>query len=97
MSSPSITVEGTVDEHCTCPVNELYLFPDVTTVEPPEAAASAAEPSEVSVVTIYESLSYPVTVMKAIYESSSCPVTAMEAKRMLTVVVDINNGAPGNK
>ncbi len=48
-----ITVKGTVDEHCTCPVNDLYLFPDVTTVEPPEVAASAAEPSEVSVVTTY--------------------------------------------
>ncbi len=23
-----VTVEGTVDKHCTCPVNELYLFPD---------------------------------------------------------------------
>ncbi len=45
-----ITVEGTVDEHCICPVNELYLFPDITTVEPPEVVASAAEPSEVSVV-----------------------------------------------
>ncbi len=27
-----ITVEGTVDKHCTCPVNKLYLFPDFTTV-----------------------------------------------------------------
>ncbi len=74
-----ITVEGTVDEHCTCPVNKLYLFPDVTTVEPPEVAASAAEPSEVSVVTIYESSSCPVTAMEAICESSSCPAMAMEA------------------
>ncbi len=74
-----ITVEGTVDEHCTCPVNKLYLFPDITTVEPPEVAASAAESSEVSVVTTYESSSCPVTAMEAVYESSSCPVTAMEA------------------
>ncbi len=74
-----ITVKGTVDEHCTCPVNDLYLFPDVTTVEPPEVAAFAAEPSEVSVVTTYESLSCPVTAMEAVCESSSCPVTAMEA------------------
>ncbi len=74
-----ITVKGTVDEHCTCPVNDLYLFPDVTTVEPPEVAASAAEPSEVSVVTTYDSSSCPVTAMEAVYESSSCPVTAMEA------------------
>ncbi len=73
-----ITVEGTVDEHCPYPVNELYLFPDVTTVEPPEVAASAAEPSEVSVVDPYESLSCPVTAMEAVCESSSCPVTAME-------------------
>ncbi len=74
-----ITVEGTVDEHCPYPVNELYLFPDVTTVEPPEMAASAAEPSEVSVVDTYESLSCPVTAMEAVCECSSCPVTAMEA------------------
>ncbi len=73
-----ITVKGTVDEHCTCPVNDLYLFPDVTTVEPPEVAASAAEPSEVSVVTTYESSSCPVAAMEAVYESS-CPVAAMEA------------------
>ncbi len=73
------TVKGTVDEHCTCPVNDLYLFPDVTTVEPPEVAASAAEPSEVSVVTTYESSSCPVTAMEAICESLSCPVAAMEA------------------
>ncbi len=74
-----ITVEGIVDEHSTCPANELYLFPDITTVEPPEVVASAAEPSEVSVVTIYESSSCPLTAMEAVCESSSCPVTAMEA------------------
>ncbi len=68
------TVEGTVDEHCTCPVKELYLFPDVTTVKTPEVAASAAEPSELSVVTIYESLSCSVTAMEAVNESLSCPV-----------------------
>ncbi len=74
-----VTVKGTVDEHCTCPVTELYLFPDVTTVEPPEVAVSAAEPPEVSVVPSYESLSCPVMAMEAICESLSCPVTAMEA------------------
>ncbi len=74
-----ITVEGTVDKHCTCPVNKLYLFPDFTTVEPPEVAVSAAEPSEVSVVKTHESSSCPVTAMDAVYESSSCPVTAMDA------------------
>ncbi len=42
-------------------------------------AASAAEPPEVSVVTLYESSSCPVTAMEAVYESSSCPVTAMKA------------------
>ncbi len=74
-----ITVEGTVDKHCTCPVNKLYLFPDFTTVEPPDLAASAAEPSEVSVVITHESSSWPCHAMDAIYESSSCPVTAMDA------------------
>ncbi len=79
LSACHVTVKGTVDEHCTCPVTELYLFPDVTTVEPPEVAASAAEPPEVSVVPSYESLSCPVTAMEAVCESLSCPVTAMEA------------------
>ncbi len=79
LSACHVTVKGTIDEHCTCPVTELYLFPDVTTVEPPEVAASAAEPPEVSVVPSYESLSCPVTAMEAICESLSCPVTAMEA------------------
>ncbi len=79
LSACHVTVKGTVDEHCTCPVTELYLFPDVTTVEPPEVAASAAEPPEVPVVPSYESLSCTVTAMEAVYESLSCPVTAMEA------------------
>ncbi len=79
LSACHVTVKGTVDEHCTCPDTELYLFPDVTTVEPPEVAASVAEPPEVSVVPSYESLSCPVTAMEAVYESLSCPVTAMEA------------------
>ncbi len=74
-----VTVKGTVDDHCTRPVTELYLFPDVTTVEPPEVAVSAAEPPEVAVVPSYESLSCPVTAMEAVCESLSCPVTAMEA------------------
>ncbi len=75
-------VEGTVAE--------LSLYPDGTTVEPPEVAASATDPLEVSVVLAYElsscameavckSLSFPVTAMEAVYESLSCPVTAMEA------------------
>ncbi len=67
-----VTVEGTVDEHCTCPVKELYLFPDVTTVEPPEVAVSAAKPPKVSLVTIYKSSFCPVTAMEAVCESSSC-------------------------
>ncbi|XDV17629.1 hypothetical protein PO909_023461 [Leuciscus waleckii] len=79
LSACHVTVKGTKDEHCTCPVNELYLFLDATTVEPPEVAASAAEPSEVSVVTVYESSSCPVTAMEAVCKSSFCPLTAMEA------------------
>ncbi len=78
LSACHVMVKGTVDEHCTCPDTELYLFPDVTTVEPPEVAASAAEPPEVSVVPSYESLSCPVTAMEAVCESFFCPVTAME-------------------
>ncbi len=42
LSACHVTVEGTVAE--------LSLYPDSTTVEPPKVAASAAEPSEVSVV-----------------------------------------------
>ncbi len=79
LSACHVMVKGTVDEHCTCPVTELYLCPDATTVEPPEVAASAAEPPEVSVVPSYESLSCPVTAMEAICESSFCPFTAKEA------------------
>ncbi len=74
-----VTVEGTVDEHCPYPVNELYLFPDVTTVEPPEVAASAAEPSEVSVVNTFESSSCPVTAMEAVCELLPCFELATEA------------------
>ncbi len=46
-------------------VTELHLPPDFTTVEPPEVAALAAEPPEVSVVSSSESLSCPVTAMEA--------------------------------
>ncbi len=60
-------------------VTELHLPPDVTTVEPPEVAALAAEPPEVSVVSSSESLSCPVTAMEAVCESFSCPATATEA------------------
>ncbi len=60
-------------------VADLSLFPDGTAVEPPEVAASAAEPPEVSVVSVCESLSCPVTAMEAVCDSSFCPVMAMEA------------------
>ncbi len=60
-------------------VNELNLSPDVTTVEPPEVAASAAEPPEVSVVPSCESLFCPSTAMEAVDDSSSCPVAAIKA------------------
>ncbi len=82
LSACHVTVEGTIAE--------LSLYPDGTTVEPTEVAASAADPLEVSVVLSYElsscameavckSLSFPVTAMEAVCESLSCPVTAMEA------------------
>ncbi len=57
LSARHVTVEGTVDE--------LFLYSDGTTVEPPEVAASAADPLEVSVVPTYE--------------LSSCPAPAKEA------------------
>ncbi len=60
-------------------VNELNLSPDVTIVEPPEVAASAAEPPEVSVVPSCESLSCPSMAMEAVDDSSSCPVAAIKA------------------
>ncbi len=62
LSACHVTVEGTVAE--------LSLYPDGTTVEPPEVAASAADPLEVSVVLTYELSSCPVTAMEAICESS---------------------------
>ncbi len=72
LSARHVTVEGTVDERCTCPVkegvNEHYLFPDVTTAEPPE----------VSVVSIYELSACPVMAMEAVCNLSVCPVMAME-------------------
>ncbi len=71
LSTCHVAVKKTVTEH--------YLSPGVTTVEPPEVAASAAEPPEVSGVPSCESLFCPVTAMEAVNESSSCPVTAMEA------------------
>ncbi len=60
-------------------VTELHLPPGVTTVEPPEVAASAAELPEVSVVSTYQVLPCSVTAKKAICELSPCPVTAKEA------------------
>ncbi len=71
LSTCHVVVKKTITEH--------YLSPGVTTVEPPEVAASAAEPPEVSGVPSCESLFCPVTAMEAVNESSSCPVTAMEA------------------
>ncbi len=71
LSTCHVAVKETVTEH--------YLSPGVTTVEPPEVAASAAEPPEVSVVPSCESLLCPVTAMEAVCDSLSCPVTAMEA------------------
>ncbi len=64
-----VTVEETVDKQCTCPVSELYMFPDATTVEPPE----------VSVVTVCKTLSCPVTATKAVCELLSSSESATEA------------------
>ncbi len=50
-----------------------------STVEPPEVAALAAEPPEVSVVSFFELSTCPVTAKKAVCELSSCPVTAKKA------------------
>ncbi len=75
LSTCHVAVKETVTEH--------YLSPGVTTVEPPEVAASAAEPSEVSVVpscvSIYDLSACPVTAIEAVCEASCCPVTSMEA------------------
>ncbi len=65
LSACHVTVKGTVAE--------LSLYPDGTTLEPPEVAASAAESLEVSVVPTYELSSCPVPAKEAICESSSCP------------------------
>ncbi len=71
LSACHVTVEGTIAE--------LNLYPDGTTVEPPEVAAPAADPLEVSVVPAYELSFYPVTAMEAVCKSSPCLVKAMEA------------------
>ncbi len=71
LSACHVKVEGTVAE--------LSLYPDSTTVEPPKVAASAAEPSEVSVVLNYELSPCPAPAMEAVYELSPCPAPAMEA------------------
>ncbi len=70
LSACHIAVEGTVAE--------LSLYSDGTTVEPPEEAASSAEPLEVSVVPTYELSSCSVPAKEAVCELSACPVTAME-------------------
>ncbi|KAL0176357.1 hypothetical protein M9458_028687, partial [Cirrhinus mrigala] len=54
--------------------NELSLFCYVTAVEPPEVAASAAEPPEVSVVSTYELLSCPEPATEADCELPVCLV-----------------------
>ncbi len=74
------------------PNKELSQVPYETTVEPPQVAASAAEPSEMSVVldcelppcavmakeAICELSPYPVTVKEDVCELSLCSVTAKE-------------------
>ncbi len=60
-------------------VTELSLCPEFTTVEPPEVAATAAEPSEVSVVSTYRSSSCSVTAMEAAFEHLLCTEPAEEA------------------
>ncbi len=91
--SPEVLMPASDSYTVVSPSKELFLVPYETTVEPPEVAASAAEPSEVSVVlnyelpicpvtvreTVSELPAYPVTARGAVPESSSCPVTAMEA------------------
>ncbi len=54
------------------PSNNFSLLPYETTVEPPEVAASAAEPPEVSVVLNYQLLVCPDLVKEIV----ACPVTA---------------------
>ncbi len=51
----------------------------VTTVEPPEAAATAAEPSEVSVVSTHSLFVCTVAARRAVPELLYCPAMAMEA------------------
>ncbi len=58
LSACHVTVKGTIAE--------LSLYPDGTTVEPPDVAASTAEPLEVSVVPTYELSSCSVPAKEAI-------------------------------
>ncbi len=97
VSLTAVSLEALMPASDSCmvvaPSKELSLVPYETTVEPPEVAASAAEPSELSVVlnyelpiclvTVRETFSeipaYPVTAMEAVCESSSYSVMALEA------------------
>ncbi len=61
------------------PCKEPSLIPYRTTVEPPEVAASAAEPLEVSVVSVYEFSPWLISANKAVNELLLCPELATEA------------------
>ncbi|ROJ78829.1 hypothetical protein DPX16_15354 [Anabarilius grahami] len=61
-------------------ITESSLFPDVTTVEPPE----------VSVASTYQPSTCPVTAIEAVFELSSRPVTAIEAVCELSSLSTLN-------
>ncbi len=62
-----VVVPSNVLSACHVAVKET-----VTTVEPPEVAATAAEPSEVSVVSTHQLFVCPVAARRAVPELSPC-------------------------
>ncbi len=72
--SPEALMPASESFTVVVPSIELSLVPDETTVEHPEVAASAAEPSEVAVVLNCEFPACPVTVQEAFCELSPVSV-----------------------
>ncbi len=83
VSLTAVSLEALMPASDSCtvvaPSKELSLVPYETTVEPPEVAASAAEPSELSVVLNCEFPACPITAQEAFCELSPCPIIAKEA------------------
>ncbi len=67
-------------------LNSVFVAPDATAAEPPDVAASAAEPSEEAGVHIYELFVCPDEVMETISESPIIPFSALETNHELSAL-----------